>query len=351
MFNKTKIFEDDYLCGFDSGEDEFKELKAKQKEMETFTSWENNISDMEVLAMAEPMDVEVRYTDPTNTIPKDILLDTCENSGILLSYGGTIACLRNCAMPSLLNTAGISGPGIGRAKKEQLAIGLSAFLSDSRQESRIMTRAGKISAVVSKQYEYMPSSELLEICEDLEDTFGAMYFRGGSISHDLTTAEFAFPDVAPQITTAYNAVLANAGRPNSKEALVPIVQFRASDTSSEAAKLTTFLKMGARLVPIGGFKVPHVAPLEYDQNHNRISCVDKFRQEAATLFAKFEYDIKDFLPKMLETEIQYPGNCFVGLCKYAGIPQKWGGIIEENLRSDWPDNSGCTFLDICATRS
>lgn len=209
-----------------------------------------------------------------------------------------------------------------------------------------MTRAGKISAVVSKQYEYMPISELLGICEELEDTFGVMFFRGGSIAHDLTTAAFAFPDVAPQITAAYNSVLTNAGRPNSKELLVPVVQFRASDTSSEAAKLTTILKMGGQMVPIGGFKVPHVAPLEYDQNHNRISCIDKFRQEAGTLFSKFEYDIKDLLPRMLDTEIHYPGNCFVGLCKYTGIPQKWGGIIEENLRNDWPDHSSCSFLDV-----
>lgn len=341
-----KLYEDDYFQGFESGADGFDGLLALQKDLEADTIWEAVNTDLEVLPMETPMDVEARHCDPMNTIPKEILLDTCEHSGILLSYVGKTTCLRDCAMPSLLNTAGISGPGVGRASKVNLAKGLSAFLSNSRQESRVMIRGNKISAVVSTQYEYMPISELLEICEDLEDTFGVMHFRSGSVSHDLTTAEFAFPDVAQQITTAYNAVLINAGRPNSKELLTPIVQFRASDTSSKAAQLTTFLKMGSRLVPIGGFKVPHVAPLEFDENHNRITCIDKFRRESSTLFSKFEYNIKELLPKMLETEIHYPGNCFVGLCKYASIPQKWGGIIEENLRNDWPNHAGCTFLDV-----
>ena len=74
--------------------------------------------------------------------------------------------------------------------------------------------------------------------------------------------------------------------------------------------------------------------------------MDKFREEAALLFSKMEYDIDTELPKMLDTKIDYPGNTFVGLCKYALIPQKWGGLVEEEVRMSYPDGSDCCFLDI-----
>ena len=82
------------------------------------------------------------------------------------------------------------------------------------------------------------------------------------------------------------------------------------------------------------------------RNGVRLTPMEKFREETQTLFSKMEYDIADLIPKMLATSINHPGNTFVGLCKYAGIPQKWGGLIEEDIRADWPDMSGCTFLDI-----
>lgn len=340
---KSKMYEDEYYRGFGPGE--YDALKDAQKELEDNTTWESGITDMTITPLAEPMDVEIKVNEPTNTISRELLMDTAYNAGILLNYAGKEACLRDCAMPSLLSTAGVSGLGVSRVSKDQLAVGLTAFLTGSRDKSQIMTRAGKVAAVLSAQYQYMPGTELLDVCDDLESSFGPAKFVCGAVSHSLTTAEFEFPASAAKITAAYNAALINAGKPKNAQ-MVPVVQFRASDTSSEAAKLLTYLKLGpGQLLPIGGFKVAHIAPLEFN-NGQRITCMDRFKQESALLFAKMEYDVADLIPKMLATRIDNPGNTFVGLCKYAGIPQKWGGIIEEDIRADWPNGSDCTFLDI-----
>lgn len=341
-----KLFLDEYYESFSSGQ--YSNLRNAQGILEGYTSWEDDIvsNQMKVQPLADPMEALNRSTAPSNSIPYDVLYDTTVNAGLMISYEGKEACLRDCAMQSLKNTAGIDGPGFNRVPKEKLAEGITCFLSGSRDKSKIMTRAGKVSAILSQQYQYMPCSKLLNICDSLQATFGTAEFRGGSICHSMTVAEFSYPESASKITAAYNAALVNAGKPQTAQ-ITPVIQFRASDTSNAAAMLITYLKLGAaQLLPIGSVNVPHVAPREFDANGNRISCLDKFQMEADGLFAKMEYDIADLLPKMLATKIDHPGNCFVGIAKYAGIPQKWGGIIEEEVRMDWPDGSDCTFLDI-----
>lgn len=341
-----KLMLDEYYESFGKGE--YSKLISAQRDMEAHTFWEDDIvsNQMKVTALADPMDALSKNADPANTIPYDLLYDTTVNAGLMLNYEGKEACLRDCAMQSLKNTAGIDGPGFNRVPKEKLAEGITCFLFGSRDKSKIMTRAGKVSAILSQQYQYMPCTQLLDICDSLQDTFGIADFRGGSICHSMTVAEFEYPDSAQQITAAYNAALINAGKPSTAQ-ITPVIQFRASDTSNAAAMLITYLKLGpGQLLPIGSVNVPHVAPREFDANGNRISCIDKFQAEADGLFAKLNYDIADLLPKMLATKIDHPGNCFVGLAKYAGIPQKWGGIVEEEVRMDWPDGSDCTFMDV-----
>ena len=339
-----KLYQDDYLACF-TGDAQYADMKQAQAELETESSWEDGVSGFAVKPLATPMDAELVFTDPLNTIPKEILLDTADNAGIMLTYQGKEICLRSCALPSLQTTAGITGPGLGRAEKQDLATGLTAFLASARGSSKVLNRVGKVAAVLSAQYEWMPISSLLEVCDELEQQLGIPRFIGGSVSHALTVAQYEFPDAAQQITADYNNILTAYGYPQTKM-MMPVVEFRASDTSGEAAKLLTYLKTGGVMLPIGGFSVVHIPPKEYHANGLRLTCMDKFRQEAATVYSKMQYDISDSLPKMLETKISYPGNCFVGLCKYANVPQKWGGQIETEIRSNYPDGSDCCFLDI-----
>lgn len=339
-----EIYQDEFYKGF-QGDSEYDAMKQIQLELESHSEWERGISDFAVTALDNPMEVEIRMLEPTNTIPKEILLDTADNAGIMLVYEGREVCLRSCALPSLAATANISGTGISKAEKTKLAIGLTAFLSTARRNSQVLTRAGKVAAIVSADYEWMPISLLLNVCDNLQNQFGKAKFIGGSVSHSLTVAQYEYPEVSDAITDAYNSVLIAHGHSATKS-LVPVIEFRASDTTGEAAKLLTYLKSGSILYPLGGFKVVHIPPREYHDNGLRFTCMDKFEAEANTLFSKMEYDITDSLPRMLQTKIDHPGNCFVGLCGYANIPQKWGGRIEEEIRANYPDGSECCFLDI-----
>lgn len=338
MYAINEIVQDAYLRSYNGNEEgNFGALKRDQKALEAGSEW-IPIGEFSVLPMEDESRIVEYQTAHGNHIPYEVLRDTANNAGLMLSYNGTAMCLRDCAMPSLLNTIGINGDAIRRASKEVLANGLSIFARCARKESKLLLRGGKVCAVLSPHYQTMPISELLEACSKLEKTFGLLCFRGGSIAHDMTVAEFEFPEKANTFSKVYAAA-----KGSYVGDIIPIVQFQSSDTSGAAATLRTFLKLNGIKVPLGGFRVTHTQKWEGKQ---RTTSMSAFVKELDGVFAKMSYDINKLLPKMLETEINNPGNTFIGLCRYAGIPQKWGGAIEENIRAQWDGYAGCTMLDL-----
>lgn len=338
------MFRDDYRKEFGK-QDAYTELVDAQRKLEADQHWYTDIKALATTVVTPENSEELadRYS-----LPLDAVQDTAKNSGLLLTFDGLSHLVRTGAMPSLLNTAGISGLGVSRATKMNLAVGLSAFLAASKENRQILYRCGKVSAVLSKQYQYMPIQDMLEICEGLEANFGEGEFVGGSVTHDLTVASWQFPEATGAVTKAYNAVLtAHNHAPNQE--LTPVVEFRASDTSNEAAHLLTYLRVGNGhlLIPIGtGISVSHVRPKETGPSGIRLSCVEKFEMDTSGLFAKINEELPRMVERMVTCKINWPANAVIGLCKYAGIPQKWGGLVEEQVASMFPDGSPCSMLDI-----
>lgn len=344
----TNMKLDDFYLSFSTNE--YEELKKSQLCMEQDTVWETDVYSRTITLshLESPLDALGRAIEqePGIPIPQEILSDTALCTSLLVNYNGKTMCLRECAIPSLRRTAGDNGEAFNRAKPKNIAIALTAWLEDAREKSQIMTRAGKVSAIMSSRYVPMPISELLETCDELQDSFGTAEFVGGSITHSMTSAKFRYPDSAPTVTKAYNEVLAAAGR--SVGTIMPIIEFRSSDTTNDVASLQPILQLGSgHLLPVGeGVRVRHLNPTEKNAQGERITAMEKFRQESKTLFAKMEYDIKTLFSAMLSVRIDHPRNTFVGLCSNAKIPQKWGGQIEEDFAADWPDGTDCTFLDV-----
>lgn len=79
-----KLHEDAYYESFTAGQ--YEDIKNAQSNLEKETIWESHVSGMEVLPLSTPMDVEVRSLSKTNQIPKEVLLDTQENLGLMLRY-------------------------------------------------------------------------------------------------------------------------------------------------------------------------------------------------------------------------------------------------------------------------
>lgn len=116
----TNIKNDSYWENFTAGE--YPALCDAQQELEKQTTWTNEVKKISILPLDTPMDVEVEMLDPANKISKEVLLDTAENCGLMISFDGQKECLRDCAMPSLMSTVEIRGVGVFRPEKTQQAI-------------------------------------------------------------------------------------------------------------------------------------------------------------------------------------------------------------------------------------
>lgn len=331
------LYYDNYFCAYLPGE--YEELKAEQARIESESEWVPCHTPLVCKASPDPIEALAKISDGSKT-PYEIYCDTHENTGLILEYEGKEVCVRTSAMPSLISTAGFNGPAMSRTPPEKLATVLSIGLETARGTSYILERGGKASAVVSESYERMPISEMLSICDELEDSFGPGDFTAGNISHSLTMAMWKFPTMAQKFTDDFNQRLRQAGRPPVSE-MTPVVQFMSSDTSLDAAKLQTFVKASdGTLLPLGIVAVKHDGRQKTDR-------LEQFKDEVHGLFSRMRTELPSLIGDMLDTPIHHPRNTFVALCLYARIPQKWGGDIEGELADEFPDNcSDCTFLDI-----
>ena len=122
---------------------ELQDFLDTQKELEAQSMWILNVKGMSADAVANDMDVLEYISNPTNTIPKDLLEDTADNSGLVLNYDIRRSCLRDCAMPSLQKRVGLWGPGYNWLSKINLAGMLTEAFTGVRGVTKLLLRAEK----------------------------------------------------------------------------------------------------------------------------------------------------------------------------------------------------------------
>lgn len=287
---------------------------------------------------------------PLSGMDMEVLEDTAQNTNLMLEADGEIYCLRTTAISGLHDLSGLVGPcfqklGKRAAYSKQVRadifnLGIENY---GRGKSNVLHRCGKVSCVASGQYEALPMLELLDIVDRIQDDLGSAQFLHGGVSHAVTTANFRYAEKADEITDLYKLTLGS--RNNLVRSLTPLVEFRSSDTKQEAARLIPQFEAetnygGKLTIPFGAsVKVVH------KRTADRAEQMGSFEEEARMIYAKMQNDIRKVVPKMANTVIHHPGNAVIGLCKYAAIPQKWGGKIEEEVREMYEPDT-CSFLDL-----
>lgn len=274
--------------------------------------------------------------------PRDAVYDTAERTKLLLQVGSTTHCIRDSAMPSLFSTAKINGSALGRMCPYSLSQVLNYCFAVTKGESLILTRAGKVSAVMSDNaggYKTMSQTGLVNVAIDkMADQFGKVDFKEGYVAHDLTSFLVEFPDMQQQMSDTYNTFLPNGAR---KLELMPAARFYTSDTGASAATLMPLYR------PINqkyyysvnnGLKVNHT---RVAQGHDGI---DRFAVVAAGLFAKFA-DTEETIKQMMQVVIEHPVNAYVLLVKKAGIPLKYAAAGYTDIQN-FCQGMPCTMHDI-----
>lgn len=356
MSNAIKLYEDTFAKAF--GRTEYLDLKKLAEDMEADSQWfsVDGCNFVPIDTPIEALNICATPAGPGSNIPQEVLLDTADEENAQLGVIFTndrgeevMECIGASALASIYsNVAGLRGDRWNKLPALNKA-GVINYCVSTAGTIFVRKASGKVRAMVSPKYQPMPIPELLEVAENLDAYLGTPEFDSGFVDHSVTVCKFLYKDIAKDITDAYRDILALHGRtlgPNAE--IIPVVEFRSSDVTNNAAQLLTYLQLApGHLMPVGeGVRVNHVAPVEFDENGNRKTALQKFREESQLLYSRLEFEMNEMLPAMLDTPIKYPVNTFIGLCKKAQIPQKWGGLVEEELKHNWPDHSGCTFLDI-----
>ena len=247
---------------------------------------------------------------------QDAIEDTIHHLGLAIKVDKDLYPVRDTAYKSLLDRAKVSGNGLTKLSKEELASVLNTILRHFRSDALVLVRDEKISAVHSgdaADYSVLPIDELLQsLKEKLDDRFPGNIFEEGYSDHALTSASWSLPDQKEDLIGAYAKLLAARGKTAMEGRLVPGVRFVTSDTGIASAKVSALLMGGQHPIHIGSC-------VSVDHRHQ--STVADFDKALDQLFAQFGESISR-LQHLMEIELEYPVNAMTRVCKKLSMPKK-----------------------------
>ncbi len=282
---------------------------------------------MVIRALPDPMFANDLPFDP------DLMEDTrTVGTGLYVELpNGQRHLVRNTAPASLYARSSIEGAALGRLPTNDLATVLNLCLAVSKGSSLLLERYGKISAFHSDAtdgYRIMPISTMLQIVgRELKDRFGTPQFMGGLNNHSYTTATWALPDVADELTFKYEQHLKVRMKVDISK-MMPVVRFASSDTAGSSATVIPMFQLGKHtmLRLSDGIIVKHTRGTKMDG-------VELFEDQVKSLlFAKFEESI-EAATRLSEITVANPCNTVVGICGKCRIPKKYGEPARAQVES------------------
>lgn len=245
---------------------------------------------------------------------EDILTDTKENTGLLLTAGAHAYPVRSCALKTILERAGVGGSALGRVTKPVLAKILNYCLAVSGGRALLRYSEGKISAVHGgddSEYAILGMPELFEtMASYLKDTYPGCVFAGASYDHSMASALWEIGSDA--MTDTYREALLEHGMTCGR--LKPALRLTTSDVGVSGANIYPMLLAGReeKSLMLG-------SPLKLE--HRAGADLDKFRSQLPLLYAQYAVALGN-LTDLLEIGVEHPSNCFTGVAKKIGVPKK-----------------------------
>ena len=189
--SETRVFADGYRGVFQNQEDFLECLKSIGRN----SFWERKTSkNLRLVAITSGSRVEEelkeKYAD--EGLDEGIITDTIVNTGLLLKVRNQYYPVRNCAIKSILDRAGISGAGLRRVEKSVYARILNDCLKVAKGEALLRISEGKVSAVLGgdcHDYAVLDMEQVfLHAVEYLTENFKGCSYLAGFYEHDMASA-------------------------------------------------------------------------------------------------------------------------------------------------------------------
>lgn len=276
--------------------------------------------------------------------PDDALSETARNIGLLLVYPKdgdmVVKPTRYTAFSSICARAGLAGSTITNTNDKPLqsvlplvekAQWLSRGLSLHHAKCKILYRDGKVSSMLSSDYEIIPANEVVpEFEKNVRKDHPDMSFASGMLSH-----EYLYLDYMLNNTDMEESFIAMLDDYNVKASTVKAgVRFSTSDIGGSCVTAAPFYYIDGVRVRLG-----HAITLAHDLKHKAEDFIELLKG-LAMVFKEAE----DRVEELGNTEIKHPHGCFMYILNKNPFLKAGSEKIADELEMLYP--SGCTAIDI-----
>ena len=285
---ESKIYADNFKCSFGNS-DQFLDFLKERKEKSLWMKAPSNNLYMQL------------YQSNGSA---EILVDTMENTSLLLSVNGADYPVRSCALKTILERARISGNALGKVSKSVLTQILNYCLDV----------ATAVHGGDPSDYAVLEMLPMFQSVKDfLDDEFPGNSFLTANYDHSVVTAIWSLDGQTNDLLDTYYQELAANGL-SGKVNVTPGLRVTTSDVGVSGANLYPILlnKHGDKIIPLG-------APIKTE--HSNGVNLDKFEAQLKLLYARFRETIEKHT-KMMGIEIRYPKNTMLGVLKHIKAPKK-----------------------------
>ena len=312
---ESKIYADNFKCSFGNS-DQFLDFLKERKEKSLWMKAPSNSLQFKPLEKDSELGSLYMQLYQSNG-SAEILVDTMENTSLLLSVNGADYPVRSCALKTILERARISGNALGKVSKSVLTQILNYCLDVATGDSLIKVADDKVSAVHGgdpSDYTVLEMLPMFQSVKDfLDDEFPGNSFLTANYDHSVVTAIWSLDGQANDLLDTYYQELAANGL-SGKVNVTPGLRVTTSDVGVSGANLYPILlnKHGDKIIPLG-------APIKTE--HSNGVNLDKFEAQLKLLYARFRETIEKH-KKMMGIEIRYPKNTMLGVLKHIKAPKK-----------------------------
>ena len=335
--NETRVFKDSYRGVFCNQE----EFLSCLKRIGENSYWDRKkVKSLRLVAMTEDSqmakDMKEQYAN--EGLDTEIIADTIINTGLLLKVKNQYFPVRDCAIKSILERAGIKGPGLKKVEKNVYARILNDCLKVAKGEALLRISEGKVSAVLGgdcHDYAVLDMEQIfLHSVEYLNDQFKGCKYLGGFYEHDMASAlwELSGED---ELLKAYKKELILHGK--AVEDMKPMIRITTSDTGAGGANIYPMLVAGKENTTINLGE-----PLRL--GHRNGTKISEFDNQLNMIYGKYQLATGNLI-KLLQIDIQYPLNCMKGVMDKLGIARKYAAEAVELFKAQFGEEL-CTAHDL-----
>ena len=195
----------------------FNELFGYQQQVSSRSQWSHcAVNQLHVEPLNHNSSCYPAFKEFAPGVSSEAVEDSFNNLGLAIRFDQKLYPVRETAYKSLLDRAKVSGSGLNKLTKTELAQVLNTFLSHFRSEALVLVRDEKISAVHSgdeSDYAILPIDLLLGTLQaKLDERFPGNVFDAGYSDHAITSASWELPNQKDDLIGTYTKLLDAKGK-------------------------------------------------------------------------------------------------------------------------------------------